>query len=202
MVRLDSSESFKNKLTPVTFPPGRFKRDNVANGRGGRLAVSPIFAPSRHRQTARSQSRNWNTRPAAASTGAALSGRPCQEQIWGDRMRWVVADIRGIGSRHALCGAQPALMVRGSPAQEVQFQIPIQPCARVDPVRNCQKSRGRSVCVQPNGDRSANRLRPFHGGREWLCLLLCRFSDAGNHEALHALIRPASEKRQGTKSRM
>jgi hypothetical protein len=87
MVRLDSSESFKNKLTPVTFPPGRFKRDNVANGRGGRLAVSPIFAPSRHRQTARSQSRNWNTRPAAASTGAALSGRPCQEQIWGDRMR-------------------------------------------------------------------------------------------------------------------
>jgi hypothetical protein len=34
------------------------------------------------------------------STGAALSGRPCQEQIWGDRMRGVVADIRGIGSRH------------------------------------------------------------------------------------------------------
>ncbi len=30
---------------------------------------------------------------------------------------------------------------------------------------------------------------------------LCRFSDAGNDEALHTLMRPASEKRQGTKSR-
>jgi hypothetical protein len=29
------------------------------------------------------------------------------------------ADIRGIGSRHALCGAQPALMGRGSSAQKV-----------------------------------------------------------------------------------
>jgi hypothetical protein len=28
-----------------------------------------------------------------------------------------------------------------------------------------------------------------------------RFSDAGNHEPFHALMRPASEKRQGTKSR-
>ena len=34
MIRLDSSESFKNKLTPVTFPPSRFKGDNVANERG------------------------------------------------------------------------------------------------------------------------------------------------------------------------
>src|ERR1700722_4605580 len=30
---------------------------------------------------------------------------------------------------------------------------------------------------------------------------LCRFSDAGRHDASHALGRPASEKRQGTKSR-
>jgi hypothetical protein len=30
--------------------------------------------------------------------------------------------------------------------------------------------------------------------------LLCRFSDAGNDETLHALMRPAFEKRQGTKS--
>jgi predicted TIM-barrel fold metal-dependent hydrolase len=50
-------------------------------------------------------------------------------------MRWL-ADIRGIGSRHALCGAQPGLMVRGSPAQEVQFQVPIQPRARVETVQN------------------------------------------------------------------
>src|ERR1700730_16563777 len=28
------SSSFKNKFTPITFPPARFKRDNVANGRG------------------------------------------------------------------------------------------------------------------------------------------------------------------------
>jgi hypothetical protein len=33
------------------------------------------------------------------------------------------------------------------------------------------------------------------------CLLLCRFSAAGNDEPLHALWRPAAEKRQGTKSR-
>ena len=32
-------------------------------------------------------------------------------------------------------------------------------------------------------------------------LLVRRFSDAGNHEPFHALMRPASEKRQGTKSR-
>src|SRR5215813_11696509 len=32
-------------------------------------------------------------------------------------------------------------------------------------------------------------------------LVLCRFSDAGTHDANHALRRPASEKRQGTKSR-
>jgi hypothetical protein len=31
---------------------------------------------------------------------------------------------------------------------------------------------------------------------------LCRFSDAGTHDANHALRRPASEKRQGTKSRV
>ena len=31
--------------------------------------------------------------------------------------------------------------------------------------------------------------------------LLRRFSDAGTHDANHALRRPASEKRQGTKSR-
>ena len=31
--------------------------------------------------------------------------------------------------------------------------------------------------------------------------LLCRFSDAGNHEPFHARMRPAFEKRQGTKSR-
>ncbi len=30
---------------------------------------------------------------------------------------------------------------------------------------------------------------------------MCRFSDAGNGEAGHTLGRPASEKRQGTKSR-
>ena len=30
---------------------------------------------------------------------------------------------------------------------------------------------------------------------------MCRFSDAGNDETLDALGRPASEKRQGTKSR-
>jgi hypothetical protein len=36
----------------------------------------------------------------------------------------------------------------------------------------------------------------------WLAgQLLCRFSDAGNHDANPALKRPASEKRQGTKSR-
>jgi hypothetical protein len=32
-------------------------------------------------------------------------------------------------------------------------------------------------------------------------LLLCRFSDAGNDGAIDALGRPASEKRQGRKSR-
>jgi hypothetical protein len=31
--------------------------------------------------------------------------------------------------------------------------------------------------------------------------LMCRFSDAGNDGLFHALMRPASEKRQGTKSR-
>jgi hypothetical protein len=31
---------------------------------------------------------------------------------------------------------------------------------------------------------------------------MCRFSDAGTHDANHALRRPASEKRQGTKSRL
>jgi hypothetical protein len=30
---------------------------------------------------------------------------------------------------------------------------------------------------------------------------MCRFSDAGNDKTIHALLRPASEKRQGTKSR-
>jgi hypothetical protein len=30
---------------------------------------------------------------------------------------------------------------------------------------------------------------------------MCRFSDAGIHETIHALWRPAFEKRQGTKSR-
>jgi hypothetical protein len=30
---------------------------------------------------------------------------------------------------------------------------------------------------------------------------MCRFSDAGNDGAIGALMRPASEKRQGTKSR-
>ena len=42
-------------------------------------------------------------------------------------------------------------------------------------------------------------LSAMHSG-EWL--LLCRFSDAGTHDANHALRRPASEKRQGTKSRV
>jgi hypothetical protein len=37
--------------------------------------------------------------------------------------------------------------------------------------------------------------------RCWQCPLLCRFSDAGDDETLHALMRPAFEKRQGTKSR-
>jgi hypothetical protein len=32
-------------------------------------------------------------------------------------------------------------------------------------------------------------------------LFLCRFSDAGRHDASHGLRWPASEKRQGTKSR-
>jgi hypothetical protein len=34
-----------------------------------------------------------------------------------------------------------------------------------------------------------------------ICRLLCRFSNAGNHERFHARMRPAFEKRQGTKSR-
>jgi hypothetical protein len=33
------------------------------------------------------------------------------------------------------------------------------------------------------------------------CPVMCRFSDAGNDKARHMLGRPASEKRQGTKSR-
>jgi hypothetical protein len=43
------------------------------------------------------------------------------------------------------------------------------------------------------------RHRPVSPDLE--CPLLCRFSDAGNDEARHTLGRPASEKRQGTKSR-
>jgi len=34
-----------------------------------------------------------------------------------------------------------------------------------------------------------------------LLLLLCRFSDAGNRGSIHTRGRPASEKRQGRKSR-
>ena len=34
-----------------------------------------------------------------------------------------------------------------------------------------------------------------------ICLFVRRFSDAGTHDTSHALRRPASEKRQGTKSR-
>ena len=46
--------------------------------------------------------------------------------------------------------------------------------------------------------RGTNLLRPFlQRGRP----VLRRFSDAGTHDANHALRRPASEKRQGTKSR-
>jgi hypothetical protein len=33
------------------------------------------------------------------------------------------------------------------------------------------------------------------------CPLLCRFSNAGYDDAIHGLMRPAFEKRQGTKSR-
>src|SRR5262249_36097554 len=65
------------------------------------------------------------------------------------------------------------------------------------------------------GDRSrATKTRQVHplptrlrkgrdGCRLLRCmsLLLCRFSDADTHEATHALRRPASEKRPGTKSR-
>jgi hypothetical protein len=34
-----------------------------------------------------------------------------------------------------------------------------------------------------------------------LCLLMCRFLGRRHDEAIHGLWRPASEKRQGTKSR-
>src|SRR6516225_9126232 len=44
----------------------------------------------------------------------------------------------------------------------------------------------------------ANFLRPF---LQRVRLLMRRFSDAGTHDTSHALRRPASEKRQGTKSR-
>jgi hypothetical protein len=47
----------------------------------------------------------WNSRDRETVSGTDF----------GDRMG-VVRTVRGIRSRHALCGAQPGLMVRGSPA--------------------------------------------------------------------------------------
>jgi hypothetical protein len=45
----------------------------------------------------------------------------------------------------------------------------------------------------------ATSLSQEYGRGPWQ--VLCRFSDAGNYEPFHPLMRPASEKRQGTKSR-
>ena len=50
----------------------------------------------------------------------------------------------------------------------------------------------------PAGPKFTLSSRPVG---ETLWPVLRRFSDAGTHDANHALRRPASEKRQGTKSR-
>ena len=57
-----------------------------------------------------------------------------------------------------------------------------------------------SAACDPTGT-GTSRLFPFLRSRKWQCRLLCRFSDAGIGERATGLMRPASEKRQGTKSR-
>jgi hypothetical protein len=71
--------------------------------------------------------------------------------------------------------------------------------------------RALAFCAQAPHDGLTHSLRAFAGrvASELLsakllginCPLMCRFSDAGNDGAIDALGRPASEKRQGRKSR-
>jgi hypothetical protein len=62
---------------------------------------------------------------------------------------------------------------------------------------------GSERCVAPNEASSCPIVGcAWHDAtKQTQLLLLCRFSDAGNGETVHALLRLASEKRQGTKSR-
>ena len=72
-----------------------------------------------------------------------------------------------------------------------------------------QRLRGQPLPLPPRV--SPHRRRRLHRRRDRRhadgprtsaeCRLLCRFSAAGNGDALHALLRRAAEKRQGTKSR-
>jgi hypothetical protein len=96
--------------------------------------------------------------------------------------------------------------------------------ALTSPMCHCTRSRGLPAFDQITGlyttairsnfsslsgrIRKANRMDLFADIGEngildliAVVLLMCRFSDAGTHDANHALRRPASEKRQGTKSR-
>jgi hypothetical protein len=66
----------------------------------------------------------------------------------------MVADSRRIRSRHALCGAQPELMVRGSLAQEVLFGVLSR---RLDHASCAQSANDRTVAADKEPSVAAGR---------------------------------------------
>src|SRR6476661_7348963 len=77
--------------------------DRVGHAATCQTTISDVFGQS------------LRAREGECELGTLAIGKRCQERISATGWAWL-RTVRGIRSRHALCGAQPGLMVRGSPA--------------------------------------------------------------------------------------
>ena len=142
---------------------------------------------------------------SSVSTGelCTLANRQLLPAIYPVRFFCLAGGVMSYGTDLADGYRHIGRLCRAYPKGEKPADLPVCQSTKFEFVINLQTAKALDLEYSTGALASRRRGDRVRGAICCTCSrpLLCRFSAAGNDEPLHALWRPAAEKRQGTKSR-